>query len=152
MRLCKSSVVFERPLSEWPLFFNPASHSFLQKWLIYALSESRQIVYKKQCSIRDAEGAACQWHAFSTDRSGAETARPVDVRPVQILSHRRKRTDTMRCPFFHRNYRIWTWVIIKLSQCLEMFISNESVLFSHLPKCFFHVLALAGFNLSPRFF
>ena len=44
-------------LSEWPLFFNPASHSFLQKWLIYALSGSRQIVYKKQCSIRDAEVA-----------------------------------------------------------------------------------------------
>jgi len=44
-------------LSEWPLFFNSASHSFLQKWLIYALSGSRQIVYKKQCSIRDAEVA-----------------------------------------------------------------------------------------------
>ena len=22
----------------------------------------------------DAEGAACQWHAFSTDRAGGETA------------------------------------------------------------------------------
>ena len=39
-------------LSEWPLFFNPASHSFLQKWLIYALSGSWHFVYKSQCSIR----------------------------------------------------------------------------------------------------
>ena len=60
-------------LSEWPLFFNPASHSFLQKWLIYALSGSRQIVYKKQCSIRDAEGPA----------------RPVDVRLGPTEAERR---------------------------------------------------------------
>ena len=45
---------------------------------------------------------ACQWNAFipaghvGTDRIGAERERPVDVRPVQILSHRRKRTDTVR--------------------------------------------------------
>ena len=25
-------------------------------------------------AVRDAEGAACLWHAFSTDRAGGETA------------------------------------------------------------------------------
>ena len=86
----ENQIVLERPLSEWPLFFNPAFHSFLQKWRIYALYGSRCLVYKKQCSIRDAEGAACQWHAFSTDRSGAETARPVDVRLGPTEAERRR--------------------------------------------------------------
>ena len=53
----ENQIVLERPLSEWPQILNPAPRSFLQKWLIYALSGSRQIVYKKQCSIRDAEVA-----------------------------------------------------------------------------------------------
>ena len=90
MRLCKSSEVFERPLERVAQIINPAPRSFLQKWLIYALSGSRQIVYKKQCSLRGAEGAACQWHAFSTDRSGAETARPVDVRLGPTEAERRR--------------------------------------------------------------
>ena len=124
-----SLISVERPLSEWPLFFNPAFHSFLQKWRIYALYGSRCLVYKKQCSIRDAEAlhvqwtcaegrpkrsgdAACQWHAcipaghVGTDRSGAERERPVDISPVQILSHRRCMFKGFGIPkplFFSRN-------------------------------------------------
>ena len=32
------------------------------------------MIYPGTNAVRDAEGAACQWHAFSTDRAGGETA------------------------------------------------------------------------------
>ena len=36
--------------------------------------------YGRQFSMETFEGAACQWHAFSADRSGAETAAGHSVR------------------------------------------------------------------------
>ena len=32
------------------------------------------MIYPGTNAVRDVEGAACQWHAFSTDRAGGETA------------------------------------------------------------------------------
>ena len=50
--------------------------------------------------VRDAEGAACQWHAFSTDRAGGETASSNLVASIPWQGRRKHWINSVSGSFF----------------------------------------------------
>ena len=58
------------------------------------------MIYPGTNAVRDAEGAACQWHAFSTDRAGGETASSNLVASIPWQGRRKHWINSVSGSFF----------------------------------------------------